>query len=175
MSTSGTGIEFPVELDAYAEDDSEDRDKLAKHTIFANGYKTNQSVSDTCKTLISLKNKAREFMENKGMNALYLAFGFLNWKDNGTTGQSMRSPLILVPVSITQQSIADPIFLAKTDEDPMGNNSLQQKLFSDFNISIPEYDENEDLFSYFTKVENECKSLGWTVDCDSVQLLMKKE
>ena len=166
------GIEFPIDLNAYVEGNEDDEDRLEKSSLFTNGYKTNQSVTDTCKTLIALKNKAREFMENKGMNALYLAFGFLNWKENGTTGQEMRSPLVLVPVMITQESIADSIFLAKTDEEPIGNNSLQQKLFNDFNISIPDYGEDDDLHSYFSKVELECKSLGWTVDRDTTQLLM---
>ena len=56
-----------------------------------------------------LGNKAKEFMENKGMNALYLTFGFLNWRDNGTSGDPMRSPLLLLPVMITQESIVSPI------------------------------------------------------------------
>ncbi|MBR1735726.1 MAG: DUF4011 domain-containing protein, partial [Firmicutes bacterium] len=180
IRNSEKGIEFPVDLNAYVEDNEESKEEFEEENeketddnfLFTNGYKTNQPPAETCKTLLALKNKAREFMENKGMNALYLSFGFLRWKENGDTGQEMRSPLILVPVSITQESIAAPIYLAKTDEEPISNNTLAQKLFSDFNIVIPEYDEDDDILSYFGKVEDECKALGWTVEFDSAQLLM---
>lgn len=166
------GIEFPVDLNTYVEGNEDDEERLAKNTTFINGYKTDQSVTDTCKTLLAMKRKAREFMDNKGMNALYLAFGFLDWKDNGQTGQQLRSPLVLVPVSITQESIADSFFISKNDEEPIGNTPLQQKLLSEFNINIPVFDENDDLQTYFDKVEHECRPLGWTVDRNSVQLTM---
>lgn len=168
-------IEFPIDLMAYVEgaEESENSESGSiDKSLFLNGNKTNQSVADACKTLISLKNKAREFMENKGMNALYLAFGFLNWKENGTTGQKMRSPLLLMPVLISQESIVDSIFLAKSDDDPIFNSALSKKLFNDFNINIPEYEEGEDLQKYLKEIEMVCRPLGWTVDFDSVQLLM---
>ena len=70
-------IEFPIDLNAYVEGNEEDSEHLDAQTVFRNGYQTDQSVSEACKTLLSLKEKSKEFMDNKGLNALYLAMGFL--------------------------------------------------------------------------------------------------
>ena len=97
------GIEFPFDFQLIMEDEMQlQEDKIAM-TTFANGIRTNQKVQDACRTLINLKIKSKEFMDNKGMNALYLAFGFLNWKENGTKGKELRSPLLLMPVRITYE------------------------------------------------------------------------
>jgi superfamily I DNA and/or RNA helicase/very-short-patch-repair endonuclease len=136
---------------------------------FTNDISTNQSPVETCKTLRSLMKKAREFTEEKGLNALYLAFGFLNWKENGTEGQDMRSPLILVPVELTQESINDPIVLSRSDDEITTNRALEQKLLNDFSITLPQLDE-DNWQDYLSQVTNVCSNMKWHITCDAVQL-----
>ena len=93
-------------------------------------------------------------MENKGMNALYMAFGFLNWQENGAEGDELRSPLVLLPVTISQDSIISPVVITKTDDDHLGNNALQQRLKKDFDIEIPDFDAEENLNTYLKKIQN---------------------
>src|SRR5262245_58469677 len=42
--------------------------------------------------------KAKTIVEETGANNLYLAFGMLNWR---FSDRDLRSPLVLVPVSLT--------------------------------------------------------------------------
>lgn len=76
--------------------------------------------------------KAKEFNEENGLNALHLAFGFLNWKENGTQGQDMRSLLLLVPVKLTHEDLFSPILLLRDEEEISQNHSLEQKLLHRF-------------------------------------------
>lgn len=165
-------LKFPIEEVKYYENNEDDQNRLSDNDCFSTGIRTNQSCTEACKTLIKLKQRSREFMDNKGMNALFLVFGFLHWKENGIEGQEMRSPLILVPVTIMQSKLTDPIFLSKSDEDPICNIALQQKLNNDFNISLPEYEDNMDIAEYLTNVEMMCKNVGWSVESDSAVLSM---
>ncbi len=166
------GIEFQFDFQLIMEDEMQlQEDKIAM-TTFTNGIRTNQKVQDACRTLINLKIKSKEFMDNKGMNALYLAFGFLNWKENGTKGKELRSPLLLMPVRITQESLSESIFLSQSEEEITFNNALQQKLWSDFNIRLPEYQESQEVHDYLESVESACSKMRWTVEFETVQLLM---
>ena len=47
-----------------------------------------------------LANKAKTIVEETGANNLYLAFGMLNWR---FSDRDLRSPLVLVPVSLTTE------------------------------------------------------------------------
>lgn len=168
-------IRFPIKLDIETIETEEITRRPADETrIFQNGYQTNQPVPEACKTLLSLKNKSRVYMENKGMNALYMVFGFINWKEQAIDGQKMRSPLVLLPISISQDNILSPIVIQKTDDDPIGNNALQQRLLKDFDIEFPDFGTADDLTSYLQKVSQLCRSkkLDWSIEPDAVQIMM---
>ena len=165
-------IRFPIKLDIETEKIT--RRPADENRKFQNGYQTNQPVPEACKTLLSLKNKSRVYMENKGMNALYMVFGFINWKEQAIDGQEMRSPLVMLPISISQDSILSPIVIQKTDDDPIGNNALQQRLLKDFDIEFPDFAPADDLASYLQKVSQLCRSkkLNWSIEPDAVQIMM---
>lgn len=91
ISDGDKTLSFPVPIDVY-EDDS---DNEVEQITSVNGIQTNQTPKETHKILRSIMKKSKEFTEEKGLNALHLAFGFLNWTDNGMDGQDVRSPLIL--------------------------------------------------------------------------------
>ena len=147
-------------------------DTTEKTYVFPNGIQTNQITTEAHKTLRMLMKKAREFTEEKGLNALHLAFGFLNWVENGTEGQEMRSPLLLVPVKLTQEDLFSPIILSRTDDEISTNHSLSQKLLNDFGIELPVYSEEIELLEYIESVEKVVSSLNWTISNDLTLLSM---
>ncbi|MGI6550391.1 MAG: DUF4011 domain-containing protein [Syntrophomonadales bacterium] len=167
LAEGDTTLQFPVPINSYGDEVEE---SLVEPDSFDNGIRTNQSPTETCKTLRSLMKKAKEFTEEKGLNALYLAFGFLNWKENGPEGQDMRSPLILVPVTLSQDSLNDPILLSRLDDEITGNYALEQKLLNDFGITLPHFDEADDWHNYLSQVREMCSPLNWKVECDAAQL-----
>jgi len=176
LSNFDSNISFPVVTKADKNIDiSEgqlefDKEPNEESPVFPNGYKTNQMPYDACKTFRALMHKSKEFMDNKGLNALYLAFGFLNWKENGLEGQQLRSPILLIPVCISQDNVSAPFVLSRIDGEIVTNNTLLYKLKNDFNIELPEYNEETNWKQYLQAINDECSSLGWNVDYDCVQL-----
>lgn len=168
FSENGQALEFPVPSDSK-EDEDIDENLLG---VFCNGVATNQTPNETHKTLRSLMKKAKEFSEEKGLNALYLAFGFLNWKENGKDGQEMRAPLLLVPVKLVQEDLFSPILLSRLDEEITANYSLEQKLNGDFGIELPDFSDDTDLSDYLDHVRKAVVSLGWSVSTDVTQLAL---
>lgn len=162
-------LQFPVPIDGLNDNEVE-QESFFQTDSFGNGILTNQSPIETCKTLRSLMKKAKEFTEEKGLNALYIAFGFLYWRENGTEGQDMRSPLILVPVTLSQESLKDPFLLSRLDDEITVNHALEQKLLNDFGIILPQFDEYDNWLDYLSQVREVCSHLKWKIQCDAAQL-----
>jgi hypothetical protein len=156
-------LQFPVfDKDLY--DNVTEQENLSQNNDFSNGVTTNLSPVETDKTLRQLMKKEKAFTEEKGINALFIAFGFLNWKEHGANGQDMRSPLLLVPVALTQESLNDPICLSRSDDEISVNKALEQKLHNDFNISLPQFEEADNWQAYLSQVQQTCSSLKWQVE-----------
>ncbi|MDR0569117.1 MAG: DUF4011 domain-containing protein [Spirochaetaceae bacterium] len=128
---------------------------------------TNQSAEETQKTLRNLKRKARESIEEKGLNVLYLAFGFLNWRENNETGGELRSPLLLVPVQLSQKDIFSSFELSRFDDEIMPNKALHQKLLNDFGVELPDYSDEIDFKEYIAEVRRVCASMKCTVTLET--------
>jgi len=50
--------------------------------------------------LTRLRTQARDDLNNRGINTLYVAFGLLKWKESPASEEIIRSPLLLVPVAL---------------------------------------------------------------------------
>ena len=74
----------------------------------------------------------------RGVRILYAAFGTLNWVDLETK-ENVSSPLILVPLELTRDSIRQPYTIAvpPVEEEAVLNPALQVKLKNDYKIDLP--------------------------------------
>lgn len=149
--------EKPLEFPFY--DDIEDEEDI---TLLAS-VETNQSIKDMQKTLRNLRDKAKTATEEQGINALYLSFGFLEWNESKDSEQFFRSPLILVPVTLTVESISSPYVLSLHEDEILVNPTLQYKLDNDFGISLPEFDEDGNLREYFSSINALVSHNRWKV------------
>ena len=79
--------------------------------------------------------KAKTIVEETGSNNLYLAFGMLNWRFNE---RDLRSPLVLVPVSLSTTNRGDN-YLLTIDEAGAStpNYCLIEKLRVTYGLEIP--------------------------------------
>lgn len=126
---------------------------------------TNQTITEQQKTLKSLRNKAKTAIEEQGVNVLYLAFGFLNWKESMGSSQVFRSPIVLVPVTLTIESLTSPYQIAIHDDEIVLNPTLKYKLENDFNIVFPEFDsESDEISTYLDKIKDCLSDYNWVVD-----------
>jgi len=111
---------------------------------------------------------ARTSVEEQGVNILYLALGFLHWND----GEAERAaPLLLVPVFLERSSAQERFRLRYSGIEIGANLSLQAKMKTDFNITIPDVPEAEEfhLQAYFAKIQSHINST-WSLDADAVEL-----
>ncbi|MCB2188755.1 MAG: DUF3320 domain-containing protein [Deltaproteobacteria bacterium] len=92
--------------------------------------------------LVDLYRLARREMEEGGSNTLFLALGFLNWTQAASSSRVLRAPLILLPVQLERTSVRAGFKLLLHDDDPCLNPTLLEMLRKDFQLSMPNL-ENE--------------------------------
>jgi hypothetical protein len=119
-----------------------------------------------------LRSNARLAVEESGSNMLFLALGFLEWRDPSSKaqnegGRAYQAPLILVPATIETETNARGqrrLTLSWSGEDLQTNLSLRKKLSADFGIELPEFEETEPSESYFDRVRRAVSSqTSWRV------------
>ncbi|MCL2851345.1 MAG: DUF4011 domain-containing protein [Firmicutes bacterium] len=119
------------------------------------------------KILGTLRKLARDSLDEKGLNILYMAFGFLRWRESNDSNVWYNSPLVLIPVRIDNASANEPFFVSEYEDEISSNPTLLYKMKTDFGVSIPLFEEenfeNKNIIEYFSKVEEQIKSTGWTI------------
>lgn len=154
------------------DDQSEETKGLSKKEKFIAKYGSeikNQNqlllYNSKVNALIALKNidkRAREFIEETGVNVLYLAFGFINWKEHNNSESIYQAPVLLVPIQLNQESAIDPYIIQLLEDDVIVNPTFKYKLEGEYGITLPEY-ENEGLENYLNKIQKLVEKLQWTV------------
>ncbi|OXE36542.1 MAG: hypothetical protein CGW95_07010 [Phenylobacterium zucineum] len=115
--------------------------------------------------LRQIRASARTAIEESGANMLYLAFGFLEWRDP-QTAKAHQAPLVMLPVEIEREPARGGQFRTRvrwTGEEMQPNLSLKKKL-EDFNIDLPFLEEDQPLDDYFEQVAEAIRHKpDWTV------------
>ncbi len=125
------------------------------------------------KRLLKISSAARTSEEEQGLNILYLAIGFLRWYEDEKSEVLRESPLILLPVELVRNAKTSTFDLVSRDEDIVTNLPLQERLYNDFGIELPEIEEVDEWSpaEYFNKIESIIGNKGrWSVDHDGMQL-----
>lgn len=76
-------------------------------------------------------------MSEQGVHCLYVAFGFLKWFESIDSDKELWSPLMLVPVTLSQASADAAWELTEAEDDAIDNLCLRQRLKQDFNLELP--------------------------------------
>ncbi len=125
------------------------------------------------KRLRDFFNDSRTFVEEQGVNPLFLALGFVRWRETGSSDRDRYAPLILLPAELERHSVSSQFRLTATGDDLSTNLSFQQKLKSDFDLTLPELPAEEDLNvgEYFDQVAAAIQKMPeWEVLADDMQL-----
>ncbi|MEL0636771.1 DUF4011 domain-containing protein [Marinomonas sp. TI.3.20] len=88
------------------------------------------------KRAVEIYRKAQTSLQEGGSNTLYLAIGFLYWKQNKKDGKRYRAPLILLPVALERKSVRSGIKIIAGDDEPTFNTTLLEMLKRDFDIDL---------------------------------------
>lgn len=105
--------------------------------------------------------------EELGINTLFLTLGALEWSE--TEERSYRAPLLYVPVLLERQ--ANGSMRVLHDGSDVGINLPLKAKLAEFNLRLPDLDEDKDLLYYFSAIESTIRSrVGWKVHRDEVCL-----
>jgi len=114
--------------------------------------------------LLRLAGNAKIAEEEQGLNILYLAIGFLHWKESPKSDVQRHSPLILLPVQLVRNERTSTFDILCRDDDITTNLPLQERLRQDFGVIFPEVEEEDGFLpsTYFEQVEEAVSGQsGW--------------
>lgn len=115
--------------DQYRRETGEDIDARVIRDALARGELCSPLPGDQMrKRLIALYRKARSDLAEGGTNTLFLAVGFLRWKQSETATKDHRAPLLLVPVTLRRASASSPFTLMHQGDEVRFNLTLLEKL-----------------------------------------------
>ena len=119
-----------------------------KHTDTS--LQTDQTVKDLQLGLRNIESKSKEFLEEKGVNVLFLALGMLKWQDEKSKVNNL-APIVLIPVELSKRSAKAKYYLRYTGDEILTNPAIEYKLQTDYNINMEEIEIDEDfkLVNYF--------------------------
>ena len=105
--------------------------------------------------LNALYSKERTWKEETGISVLHAAFGFLEWED-GNSGTSQFSPLILTPVQLEKKRTkgGQEFWVSSDDAEPEENKILAEKIRLEFNITLPVY-TGQGIEQYLKEIEKQ--------------------
>ena len=157
-------LTFPMPVD----NDENDFDDDTYDYIQSGDIKSSREISDMIKTLRNLRDTAKASIEEQGVNVLYLVFGFINWKEEGSNSSWIKSPLILVPVSLKLESIASPFKIALHEDEIVINPTLAFQFQNNYGLELPPFDsDSSNLTEYFAQVQSMLPHRQWTVEAEA--------
>lgn len=126
--------------------------------------------------LLKMRSEAQSYVDEQGVNILFLAFGFLHWFETPQSTEARKAPLLLVPVKLSRTGTNESFKLGYSGEDIFLNLSLEAKLRTDFAIKLPLLDLEAELdagvlLDYFKQVQKAVAAQSrWTVAADELVL-----
>ena len=129
--------------------------------------------------LLKIHNEAETYIQEQGVNVLFLALGFLHWYEADAADKLRKAPLLLIPVELKRGGSKDAFRLEYSGDDLIQNLSLAARLKTDFALDLPQYiqdlraeaDEMPPVGAFFSAV-SECigKQKRWKVVPDEIHL-----
>lgn len=146
------------------DDEQDDQGFASRHRD--NRLQTHLTPEGLQKRLLSLYYEGQTLEEEQGVNVLFLALGFLEWREAKQSDTPRFAPLVLLPVELVRDGARDRFKLTLRPDDLITNVSLQAWLKEQFGILLPDLPDADEWTpsSYFAAVQAEIGSRhGWRV------------
>lgn len=110
-------------------------EQLEKNVLMAN-----QPPKKVDTSLVNLYRKSKTDLQEGGANTLFVALGFLKWKESPDADRVFKAPLILIPVELKRKSAGAPLYMSQlNDEDPLFNLTLIEFLQGNCGIDLNQF------------------------------------
>ena len=124
------------------------------------------SPEELTRRLTVLYRRSRNDLAEGGSNTLFLAIGFLRWKQSTTDQRSFVAPLLLLPVSLVRRNARSAFQLVSHEDDVRVNSTLLQMLRQDFSADLqylesdrPRDDEGIDVQRLLQQIRADVREL----------------
>ncbi len=114
---------------------------------------------------------ARTYIEEQGVNILYMALGMLQWYESNSSLEPRKAPLLLIPVELERVNARERFKISYTEDEVGQNISLAAKLKAEFGVDLPELPEEGkiDVDQYFATVKQAIEGQRrWSVDISAI-------
>ncbi len=135
--------------------------KLKRHQILVYN-----SVNKPLAALKNVSKKAKSAIEETGVNIAYIAVGFICWTEEINPHAVMRAPILLAPITIENESSVEPYRVKVAHDEMIVNPTFAFKLHTDHGIRLPDFDEDEGIEGYFSRIEGMVSKLKWKVSTE---------
>ncbi len=139
--------------------------------------KTALSKKELDSQLLKINTNAINYLQEQGMDALYLAVGFLTWFEDINSFKPRHAPLILIPVELFRCEAGDNYQVRYTGAQWGTNFTLLTKLQNEFGLTLPSFEEvknteEENPFeAYFAQIKQAVfKKARWCLDTNKIVL-----
>ena len=107
------------------------------------------------RSLAGIAAQARTALQEKGVNTLYAAFGYLEWYENENSEIPMFAPLLLHQIDIERKLVYSKYQynIGSLGEETNVNASLSARLDKDFGLRLPSFEEDDTPEAYYSKLE----------------------
>ncbi len=105
--------------------------------------------------LAGIREGDKTLLEDAGINALYGAFGFVEWYESIDSDIPVYAPLVFYPVEI-QRTLEDGLYkyvLAERDDDIETNHAFAELIKRTVGLELPTWGEDTTLSAYLQKVQ----------------------
>ena len=90
--------------------------------------------------MTKLYRQSRSDIEEGGVNTLFLALGFLEWRAAPDDERAFLAPIALLPVRLSRPSAQSEISIVRLDEEAVPNVTLLEMLRREFQLAVPGLD-----------------------------------
>lgn len=141
------GVNPTYDLPQSADKLQHSHSKLTVQTLFY--------PEDMDSKLAAIREGDRTLIQDAGINALYAAFGFVEWYESSDSDVGAFAPLLFYPVEI-QRTLEDGLYkyvLVARDDDVETNQAFAELLRTNAGLELPSWDAQETIAEYFRKVQ----------------------
>ena len=152
--------------DSIPSPDIEDDSKLTDRIL-----QTHHSPKELQHRLRNIQRVAKLLIEEKGVNMLFLALGFIKWYEDENSDIPRYAPIVLVPVKISRNSIKSPYKISFNEDDIGGNISFFAKMKKSYGIEIeiPQI-ESSNLSSFYDHLSGTLNFNRWEIIENEIKL-----
>ena len=101
-----------------------------------------------------------KYLNEKGINTLFLAIGFVEWYEKKTSDLKLLSPLLLLSVDLEEikKTKGSEFHLSASNAELQVNIALKAKFEKDFGMVLDDAEEEDTPEKYFERFENSIAS-----------------